>query len=66
MCKTKCSRVAQLVKQSTLGFGSGRDLTMLRSSPMSGSVLTTWGLLGILSLSLSLSAPPLFSLSVSK
>ena len=42
----------------------------LRSSPTSGSVLTAWSLLGTLSLSLSLSAPPpslfFFSLSQNK
>ena len=33
-------------------------------SPMSGSLLTGWSLLGILALSFSLSAPPPFSLSL--
>ena len=32
--------VAQSVKQLTLGFGSGRDLRVMRSSPASGSVLS--------------------------
>ena len=31
---------AQSVKRPTLGFGSGHDLTVVGSSPMSGSVLT--------------------------
>ena len=35
-------------------------------SPMWGSVLTVWNLLRILSLSLSLSAPPLLALTLSK
>jgi len=32
--------VAQSVKCPTLGFGSGHDLRMVRSSPTSGSVLS--------------------------
>lgn len=44
----------------TLGFGSGRDLRVTRSSPMSGSVLDTV----CLSFSLSL-CPPLCSVSLS-
>ena len=31
--------MAQSVKQLTLDFGSGHDLRVVRSSPMSGSVL---------------------------
>ena len=43
--------VAQSVKRQTLGVGSDRDLTVVRSSPRSGSELTAQNLLGILSLS---------------
>ena len=32
--------MAQLVKYSTLGFGSGDDFGMARSSPVSGSALS--------------------------
>jgi len=32
--------VAQLVKHLILGFGSGHDLRVMRSSPMLGSALT--------------------------
>jgi len=32
--------VVQLVKRPTLGFGSGRDLRVVRSSPMSVSTLS--------------------------
>ena len=49
--------VALLVKHSTLGSGSGHDLTV-GSSPVSGSTLTVQSLLRILSLSPSLFAPP--------
>ena len=52
------SWVAQSVKHQTLDFGSGHDLRVVRSSPTSGSVLTAWSLLGILSL-----PPPSLSLS---
>jgi len=34
-----CTWVAQLVKCPTLDFGSGHDLRVVRSSPMSGSTL---------------------------
>ena len=34
-----CAWVAQLLTRSTLDFGSGHDLTVVESSPMSGSVL---------------------------
>ena len=34
--------VVQLSKQPTLGFGSGHDFRVLRLSPMSGSVLSTF------------------------
>ena len=54
--------VAQWFKHLTVDFGSGHDLMCLR--PTWGSVLTVWGLLGILFL-LSLSAPSMFRLSVS-
>ena len=52
----------QLVKHPTLGFSSGHDFMVTESSPMSGSVLSAesaWD-------SLSLSAPPLLALSLSK
>ena len=61
--------VAQLVECPTLDFGSGHDLRVMRSNPMSGCTLgmeSAWG-----SLSSSPSAPPptlrtsLHSLSVS-
>ena len=42
--------MAQSVKHPTLDFGSGHDLMVVGSSPASGSVLTVWSLLGILSL----------------
>ena len=42
----------------TLDFGPGRDLGFVSSSLGSGSTLTGQSLLGILSLSPSLSAPP--------
>ena len=58
--------VAQSVKCPSLGFSSGHDLTVLSSSPMSGSVLTGRSLLGILSLSLSLCAPVLLARSQNK
>ena len=58
--------VAQSVKQWTLDFSSGHDLIITRWSPSSGSALTAWSLLGILSLSPSLSVPLLFALSLSK
>ena len=58
--------VAQSVECLTLDFGSGHDLMVVRSSPTSGSILTAWSLLGILSLSLSLSLPLLCSLCLSK
>ena len=38
----------------TLHFGSGHDLTVCEFEPVSGSALTMWSLLGIVSLS----APP--------
>ena len=54
------------VKQPTLDFNSGLDLTVMRSSPMLGSVLTGQSLLRILSL-LSLCPSPLSpSLSLSQ
>ena len=53
--------VAHLVKRPALGFSSGHDLTLfVGSSPTSGSLLTVWSLLGILSPSLS--ACPLLAL----
>ena len=59
--------VAQWVKRLTLDFGSGHDV---ESSPVSGSALTAWGLLGILPLLPSLcpflSLLPSLCLSLSK
>ena len=49
--------MAQSIKNLTPVLGPGYDLTVLSLSPASGSVLTAWSLLGILSLSASLSAP---------
>ena len=57
--------VAQSVERPTLDFGSGHDLTVIRSSPASGSVLTAWSLLGILSLPLPCSHLLSCSLSLS-
>ena len=61
--KTKSLRgswVAQSVKRPTLSFGSGHDLTVsLSLSPVSGSALPAWSLLGILSLSLHTPPPSL-------
>ena len=60
--------VAQLVEHPTLDFGLGHDLTAVGSSPTSGSVLTVWSLLGILSFSLCVphSRSPSLSLSLSQ
>jgi len=55
--------VAQSVKRPTLGFGSGRDLSIMRSSPKSGWC-SVWSLLE--TLSPSPSAPPPCSLSLPK
>ena len=60
------TRVAQLVKCPTLDFCSGHDLAVHGMSPKSGSVLTVWHLLGILSPSLSAPPPPVGGLSHSK
>ena len=49
--------MASLVKCLTLDFGSGHDPTVVRSSPVLGSLLAAWNLSGILSLSLSLPIP---------
>ena len=46
--------MAQSVEHPTLDFGSGHDPRIVGLSPTSGSVLTVWSLLGILSFSLSL------------
>ena len=58
--------MTQLVKCQALGFGSGRDLMVCGFEPASEFMLIANSLLGILSLSLSLSAPPLLVLSLSK
>ena len=55
--------MAQSVKRTTLGFGSGRDLVVHEIDPASGSVLMARSLLGILSLSLSLCPSPALSVS---
>ena len=53
---------ARPVKRQTLDFGSGHDLTVVSSSPASGSVLTPAG--DSLSLPLSLRPSPTHSLSI--
>ena len=58
--------VAQLVKHPTLDFRSGYYLMVCWFEPPSGSVLTARSLLGVLSLSLSLFAPPLLARSQNK
>ena len=55
--------MAQSVKLQTLDLGSDHDITQfVSSSPESGSALTVWHLLGILSPSLS----PLSHLKIKK
>ena len=54
--------MAQSLKRPTLGFGSGRDLSC-KVEHWSGSVLTAWNLLGILSLPLPRPYMRAFSLS---
>ena len=54
--------MAQSIERPTLGFGSGHDLTV---GGFDRTLLTVRRLLGILSLSLSLSAPTLLVLSPS-
>ena len=61
--KSRGAWVAQSVKCLLLDLGQVMKSWFVSSSPMSGSVLTVWSLLGIRSLP-SLSAPPLFSLSL--
>ena len=58
--------MTQSAKRLTLDFSLGHDPKAVGSSPTSGSVMTVWGLFGILSLFLS--APPLLAhaLSLSK
>ena len=60
--------MAPLVKHLTLHCGSDHDLTVREFEPISSSVLTVWSLLllGILSLSPTVSALPLFALSLLK
>ena len=57
--KNRGVRVAQSVKRGTLDFSSGHDLMarFMGSSTALGSALTTWCLLGILSLPLLLRSP---------
>ena len=49
--------VAQSVKHLTLDIGSGHNLIVMRLSSKSGSALTAWKLLEILSLPLFLTLP---------
>ena len=56
---------AQSVKRSALDFSSGHILWFVRSSPVSGSALTTQVLLGILSRPFSLPFPSPLSLFLS-
>ena len=49
--------MAQLVKRPTLDFGSGHDLMVHGFKPCLSPVLSVQSLLGVLSLSLSLSLP---------
>ena len=61
--------VAQLAKWPTLDFGLGHDLMLCEIRSVSGSALTVWSLLGILSPSLCLSpayAHTVLSLSQNK
>ena len=59
--------LGHLSERSTLNLGSGHDLIsqFVSSSLASASVLTAWGLLGILCLSLSLCPVRVRSLSLS-
>ena len=50
--------MVQSVKHLIPGFGSGHDLMVCGFKPHVGSALIVWSLLGVLSLSSSLSAPP--------
>ena len=59
-CNGRGAWVAQLVKQMTLGFGSGHGLTIHEIEPPLGFV-PAWN-----SLSPSFSVPPLLLLSLSK
>ena len=57
--------VAQSVKHLTLDSGSGHDLLVHEiKSPIGLCMMTAWGLLGILSLPLSLSALTLLACSL--
>ena len=55
---------AQSVKRLTLDFGSGHDLTVCKTKPHVRLMLSAQRLLVILSLPLSLSAPPVCALSL--
>ena len=57
--------MAQSVRHLTLDFSSGHDLTVCEFTPLIGLLLTARSLLGILSLPLSLSAPPPLVISFS-
>ena len=60
------ARAAQLVKRRTPDFASGHDLTVMGSSPASGSMLTAQSLLRILSPPASRSLPHSCALSQNK
>ena len=60
------AQVAQSVELLTLGFGSGHDPKVMRSSPASGSELSVKPALDFLSLSLCPSPPLACSLSERK
>ena len=64
--KSKSGWLSPRVKHPTLDFGLGYDLTVHEFEPHIRSKLTVRGLLGILSVCLSLSAPPLPALSQNK
>ena len=57
--------MAQLVKRLTLGFSSGHDLRVVRSSPTLGSVLSEVSAWDSLPLPLPLPLPPVLSLCLS-
>ena len=58
--------MAESVKCQTLDLGPGHDLMAVGLSPVSGSALTAWSLLGILSPFLSDPCPLVLSLKINK
>ena len=56
--------LSQLSLQLLFSFSSGHDLTVGEFQPASGSTLTAWSLLGILSVPLRLCPSPARSLSL--